>query len=185
MLIKKPIVVFAAVFVAAAFFLQTATSKSSVSAKSAIIKLPAGVKWGQRPKVIKMVCPDLQSWEAKGGFWNSLLCAQDFSSKKFVGNIFRMSYKFSDSIQFRKGLMEIEFHEPHQDAKVHATRINHFIKLYTEKHGPPLGNVCTGKGKEKTCLQYFWRDKQTSLMVHVVNIPDRQAYGIYFLWQAI
>lgn len=66
MLIKKPIVVFAAVFVAAAFFLQTATSKSSVSAKSAIIKLPAGVKWGQRPKVIKMVCPDLQSWEAKG-----------------------------------------------------------------------------------------------------------------------
>lgn len=96
-----------------------------------------------------------------------------------------MSYKFSDSIQFRKGLMEIEFHEPHQDAKVHAYRVSHFIKLYTEKHGPPLGNICTGKGKEKACLQYFWRDKQTSLMVHVVNIPDRQAYGIYFLWQAI
>lgn len=201
MLIKKSIVVFAAAFITAAFFLQTAGSKPVQSPKKdqkvkkvkkaegpkekVFISLPAGVKWGQRPKVVRLICPDLQSWEAKGIFWNSLQCAQDFSSKKFVGNAFKMSYKFSESAQFRKGLSVIEFHESHQNAKVHAERVAHFVKLYTQKFGEPVGNICTGKGKEKACLQYFWRDKQTSLMVHVVNIPDRQAYGIYFLWQAI
>jgi hypothetical protein len=92
LLIKKPIVVFAAAFVAAAFFLQTAGSKSvqppkknqkvkkikkAEGAKEKVfISLPAGVKWGQRPKVVRLICPDLQSWEAKGIFWNSLQCAQ-------------------------------------------------------------------------------------------------------------